>query len=219
MLTKKQLEILKLIDHMTRTSGIAPSFEEMKKALGVSSKSGIHRIVRALEERGFLRRMPNRARALEVIRIPGEDGAVVSPAVAQFGLSQDQAISLPLYGRIAAGLAIEAVRDDTETINVPQELVRRADKTHFALEVAGDSMIDAGINDGDIVVIQACDTAENGSIVVAVIDDDNVTLKYIKKETGDNISLIPANKNYPIQKYRPGRVKVQGKLVALMRKY
>jgi repressor LexA len=240
MLTRKQYELLVFINRRLSDGGVSPSFEEMKEALGLKSKSGIHRLISGLEERGFIRRLPHRARALEVVRLP-EDTAVAgmrgraagersrfSPTVIRgdfksalpgtsTSISSDgEAVQLPLYGRIAAGTPIEALRDQSNSIGVPAGLVGSGE--HYALEVAGDSMIDAGILDGDTVLIQRSETAENGQIVVALIDNNEVTLKRLRRR-GDSIALEPANKDYETRIFGPDRVKVQGKLVGLMRRY
>jgi repressor LexA len=240
MLTRKQYELLVFINRRLSDGGVSPSFEEMKEALGLKSKSGIHRLISGLEERGFIRRLPHRARALEVVRLP-EDTAVAgmrgraagersrfSPTVIRgdfksalpgtsTSISSDgEAVQLPLYGRIAAGTPIEALRDQSNSIGVPAGLVGSGE--HYALEVAGDSMIDAGILDGDTVLIQRSETAENGQIVVALIDNNEVTLKRLRWR-GDSIALEPANKDYETRIFGPDRVKVQGKLVGLMRRY
>jgi repressor LexA len=240
MLTRKQYELLVFINRRLSDGGVSPSFEEMKEALGLKSKSGIHRLISGLEERGFIRRLPHRARALEVVRLP-EDTAVAgmrgraaversrfSPTVIRgdfkaalpgtsTSISSDgEAVQLPLYGRIAAGTPIEALRDQSNTIGVPTGLIGSGE--HYALEVAGDSMIDAGILDGDTVLIQRSETAENGQIVVALIDNNEVTLKRLRRR-GDSIALEPANKDYETRIFGPDRVKVQGRLVGLMRRY
>ena len=240
MLTRKQYELLVFINRRLSDGGVSPSFEEMKEALGLKSKSGIHRLISGLEERGFIRRLPHRARALEVVRLP-EDTAVAgmrgraagersrfSPTVIRgdfkaalpgtsTSISSDgEAVQLPLYGRIAAGTPIEALRDQSNTIGVPAGLIGSGE--HYALEVAGDSMIDAGILDGDTVLVQRSETAENGQIVVALIDNNEVTLKRLRRR-GDSIALEPANKDYETRIFGPDRVKVQGRLVGLMRRY
>ena len=235
MLTKKQRELLLFINRQLTATGVSPSFDEMKDALRLKSKSGIHRLVTGLAERGFIRRLPHRARALEVVKLPEESAAPTtargsfSPtvirgdftgALAGAAVSSDlevEAVDLPLYGRIAAGTPIEALRDQTATIGVPASLLGRA-REHYALEVAGDSMIDAGILDGDTVIIERSDSAENGSVVVALVDDEEVTLKRLRRR-GASIALEPANKTYEIRIFGPDRVKVQGRLVALLRRY
>ncbi len=242
MLTKKQHELLMYINQRLAATGIAPSFDEMKDALNLRSKSGIHRLISGLEERGFIRRLPHRARALEVTRLPEESaapsGSAISNAIgaAERGrfsptvirgdfagalpgtpVAPDiAAVDLPLYGRIAAGTPIEALRDQNSSVAVPGSLLGRGE--HYALEVAGDSMIEAGILDGDSVIIQRCDTAENGAIVVALVDNIEVTLKRLRRR-GASIALEPANKAYETRIFGPDRVKVQGRLVGLLRRY
>ena len=239
MLTRKQQELLLFINQRLSQGGVSPSFEEMKEALDLKSKSGIHRLISGLEERGFIRRLPHRARALEVVRLPEETAVATrrapAAAAAERGkfsanvirgdfkgaaspsaANANEAIELPLYGRIAAGTPIEALRDNTNTVSVPPSLIGSGD--HYALEVAGDSMIDAGIMDGDTVLIQKCDHAENGAIVVALVDNNEVTLKRLRKR-GDSIALEPANKAYETRIFGPDRVRVQGKLVGLIRRY
>lgn len=222
MLTRKQKELLLLIREKMTREGVTPSFDEMKEALGLRSKSGIHRLITGLEERGFIRRLPHRARALEILRLPdAEEPKLVGKvkAAAEAALS---ALSLPLYGRIAAGTPIEAISDPQSNIEVPPGLLANVKGgvggEHYALEVAGDSMIDAGIMDGDQIIIRRADTAENGAIVVALVDGNEATLKYLERRK-DGVALIPANANYETRLFEPGRVKVQGKLVGLLRKY
>lgn len=240
MLTRKQYELLLFIHDRLGRSGVSPSFDEMKDALGLKSKSGIHRLISGLEERGFIRRLPHRARALEVIRLPESHetvGATIhtirpparqkfQPSVIQGDLAQSfpgrevtpdaTAVPLPLYGRIAAGTPIEALRDHSVTVDVPASLLAAGE--HYALEVAGDSMIEAGILDGDTVVILRCDTANTGDIIVALIDDQEVTLKRLRRK-GNTIALEPANPNYETRLFGADRVKVQGRLVGLIRRY
>jgi len=235
MLTKKQHELLLFINQRLGEGGVSPSFEEMKEALGLKSKSGIHRLISGLEERGFIRRLAHRARALEILRLP--DGgapptasggrAKFSPTVirgdfktALPGTSAPagaEVVDLPLYGRIAAGTPIEALRDASNSIGVPASMLGGTGE-HYTLEVAGDSMVDAGVLDGDMVVIQRCDTAENGAIVVALIDENEVTLKRLRRK-GASIALEPANKAYETRIFGPDRVRVQGRLVGLLRRY
>lgn len=213
MLTKRQHELLLLIDRRLREDGVSPSFEEMKDAVGLKSKSGIHRLITALEERGFIRRLPNRARALEVLRLPETAEANVSmlkPATEPAGT-----VELPKYGKIAAGTPIEALRGN-DTISVPAEMVGAGQ--HYALTVAGDSMIEAGILDGDTVIIRRTETVENGEIAVALVDGCEVTLKKIRRK-GNAIALEPCNKDYETRIFSPERVTIQGKLVGLMRNY
>src|SRR5271169_3349467 len=234
MLTAKQRELLLFINQRLRATGASPSFDEMKDALHLKSKSGIHRLVGGLEERGFIRRLPHRARALEVTKLPEESAAGLagdrgrfSPTVIRGDFKASlpgapvapdvEAVELPLYGRIAAGTAIEALRDQSASIGVPASLLGRAGE-HYALEVAGDSMIEAGILDGDTVIIERSDTAENGAVVVALIDDQEVTLKRLRRR-GASIALEPANKAFETRIFGPDRVKVQGRLIALLRRY
>lgn len=228
MLTKKQYELLMFIDHSLRESGVSPSFDEMKDALDLKSKSGIHRLITGLEERGFIRRLPHRARALEILKLPenAQDGSNVSYAPnvikGDFGSTDEHPVAandsaeLPLLGKIAAGRPIEAISDATNFIGVPADMIGHG--VRFALEIEGDSMIEAGIHDGDTVIIEKCNTAENGTIVVALVDDEEATLKRIRKK-GDTIALEPANKDYETQIFGPDRVQVQGKLVGLFRTY
>lgn len=233
MLTKKQYELLILIDKRIQEAGVPPSFDEMKDALGLKSKSGIHRLISGLEERGFIRRLPHRARALEILKMPeniehdrarenasppanvvrGAFGAKPTPAPnhAPPGTTQ-----LPMLGRIAAGTPIEAISDPSSYVSVPPNMVSGGE--HFCLEVDGDSMIDAGIFDGDMVVIQKTQRSENGTIVVALVDNEEATLKYIHQK-GDKVALEPANKAYETRIFGPDRVQVQGRLVGLIRKY
>ncbi|MBL8662808.1 MAG: transcriptional repressor LexA [Alphaproteobacteria bacterium] len=236
MLTRKQHELLVYINDYLAKSGVSPSFDEMKDALDLKSKSGIHRLITGLEERGFLRRLPHRARALEVLRMP-ETAAVgvsardparnkkfapnVIPGDFRKGLAgrmvtaPKRSVELPLYGKIAAGTPIEALRD-TQTIEVPPGLLGRGE--HYALEVEGDSMQEAGIVDGDTVIIEKSETAENGSIVVALVEDNEVTLKRLRRR-GNSIALEPANKKYETRIFRPDQVKIQGRLVGLLRRF
>jgi repressor LexA len=235
MLTRKQHELLTYIDKHLRETGFSPSFEEMKEALNLKSKSGIHRLISALEERGFLSRRHHRARALEVTRLPEEGRArpaapeptpAFSPNVIRGDFSNRfagvkaaedaAAVSLPLYGRIAAGLPIEATRDTGAHIEVPMTMLGTGE--HYALEVAGDSMVEAGILDTDIVIIRRGDVAENGQIVVALVDDEEVTLKRLRRR-GASIALEPANPRHETRIFPADRVRVQGRLVGLMRRY
>jgi repressor LexA len=248
MLTRKQHELLMFIDRHLRATGFSPSFEEMKEALNLKSKSGIHRLITALEERGFLKRRAHRARALEVLRLPENvasaraaqaampvAAAALAPAPApafapnvirgNFApnlsgvpkpANEAAAVHLPLYGRIAAGLPIEALRDSGSSVEVPAALLGGGE--HYALEVAGDSMIEAGILDGDTVIIRRGDTAENGAIVVALVDDQEVTLKRLRRR-GNSVALEPANRSYETRIFGPDRVRVQGRLIGLLRRY
>jgi repressor LexA len=234
MLTKKQHELLMFINQRLSATGVSPSFDEMKDALNLRSKSGIHRLISGLEERGFIRRLAHRARALEVVKLPDEVAIPVAAEKSRFSptvirgdfsgalpgspvTSDTEAVELPLYGRIAAGTPIEALRDQSAKIGVPSNLLGRGGE-HYALEVAGDSMIEAGILDGDTVIIQRCDTADNGAIVVALVDNMEVTLKRLRRR-GASIALEPANPAYETRIFGPDRVKVQGKLVGLLRRY
>ena len=235
MLTRKQHQLLMFIHDCMQKHGVPPSFDEMKEALELKSKSGIHRLITGLEERGFLRRLPHRARALEILRLPDnmERGEVRSrpafsprlvevtnetetPSPPVSPLAYTNAMHLPLYGRIAAGTPIEALRDETNMLDVPPDLIGSGD--HYALEVEGDSMVDAGIHDGDYVIIQRCTDAENGTIVVALVDREEVTLKRLRRK-GASIALEPANMSYETRIFGPDRVRVQGRLVGLIRKY
>ncbi len=229
MLTRKQHELLMYVNLCIKKDGVSPSFDEMKDALGLRSKSGIHRLITALEERGFIKRLPHRARALQVLKLlesAAVNGGGFAPSVIQghftpvlAGKSTGDSpgvTNMPLYGRIAAGTPIEALRDHSVTVDVPAGMLGRGE--HYALEVDGDSMIDAGIYDGDTAVIERCDTADGGSIVVALIDDQEVTLKRLRRK-GGSIALEAANTKYETRIFPPNRVKVQGRLVGLMRKY
>ncbi|KAA0598716.1 repressor LexA [Azospirillum lipoferum] len=241
MLTRKQHELLLFIHERLGQGGVSPSFDEMKDALGLKSKSGIHRLITGLEERGFIRRLPHRARALEVLRLPegldaartrsaapkpkfqpnvikgdfafaGRDTAPPAPTPA----AANETVQLPLYGRIAAGTPIEALRDNSAFVDIPASMLTSGD--HYALEVSGDSMIEAGILDHDTIVIQRCDSAENGTIVVALVDEGEVTLKRLRRK-GNTVALEPANAAYETRIFGADRVRVQGKLVGLVRKY
>ena len=235
MLTRKQYELLVYIDKQLRHNGVSPSFDEMKDALGLKSKSGIHRLITGLEERGFIRRLPHRARALEVLRLPqnmeapgkkagGRKAVGFAPNVIKgdFKLpgakatSDSESVQLPLYGRIAAGTPIEALRDHTNIIDIPASMLGSGE--HYALEIEGDSMVDAGIFDGDTVIIRRSDTADNGSIVVALVEESEVTLKRLRRK-GASVALEPANTSYETRIFGPDQVKVQGQLVGLIRKY
>ena len=215
MLTKRQHELLLLIDRRLREDGVSPSFEEMKDAVGLKSKSGIHRLITALEERGFIRRLPNRARALEVLRLPETTTAEAGVSMLKPVVEPSGMVELPKYGKIAAGTPIEALRGN-DKISVPAEMVGAGQ--HYALTVAGDSMIEAGILDGDTVIIRRTDTVENGEIAVALVDGCEVTLKKIRRK-GNAIALEPCNKDYETRIFSPERVAIQGKLVGLMRNY
>ena len=229
MLTRKQHELIRFIQARLEESGVSPSFEEMKEALDLKSKSGVHRLISALEERGFIRRLPNRARALEVLRQPEDVGtkaptraansnaaaaAVIRPPEARPAPAND-VIEIPLHGRIAAGVPIEAM-ETSATLPVPAALLGSGD--HYALEVSGDSMIDAGILDGDYALIRRTDTARDGEIVVALVRGEEATLKYLRRENG-RVRLDPANAAYEPQIYDARDVVVQGKLAGLLRRY
>jgi repressor LexA len=217
MLTRKQNELLRYIHTHLGESGVSPSFEEMKEALDLKSKSGVHRLISALEERGFIRRLPNRARALEVLKMPEQGGSVVQlkPAAPSLPAAANDIIELPLHGRIAAGTPIEALQG-TESLSVPAALLGPGE--HYALEVSGDSMVEEGILDGDYALIRKTDTARDGEIIVALIDNEEATLKTFRRE-GTMIRLDPANRNYDPQRYRPDQIVVQGKLSGLLRRY
>lgn len=217
MLTKKQRELLLLIHERMKSGEIAPSFDEMREALGLKSKSGIHRLITALVERGYLERLPNRARALEVKRLPEgyEASSTPSSLVGGAAVISDME-SIPLYGRISAGSPIEAIRDENGTVDLPPMMLGRGD--HYALEVDGDSMIKAGINDGDTVIIKKSEQANDGDIVVALVDGEEVTLKRLKRKDG-KVILIPENDDYSEQVYAPEQVQIQGKLTSLLRTY
>jgi len=235
MLTRKQYDLLRFIHERLKETGVPPSFDEMKEALDLRSKSGIHRLITALEERGFIRRLPNRARALEVVRLPdsaapglaaARSGKGFSPSVIEGSLGrvrpmiedEDNApmVAVPVMGRIAAGTPISAIQTRSHTLNLPPEMLGSGD--HYALEVRGDSMIEAGILDGDTVLIRKCETADTGDIVVALVDDEEATLKRLRKK-GASIALEAANPTYETRIFGPDRVRIQGRLVGLMRRY
>lgn len=223
MLTAKQHELICFIHDRLAETGVSPSFEEMKEALDLKSKSGVHRLISALEERQFLRRLPNRARALEVLRMPDRPGAKakapVRPAPAAMPKASPQpandTVEIPLHGRIAAGVPIEAFESHS-TLSVPAALLGGGE--HYALEVSGDSMVEAGILDGDYALIRRTETARDGEIVVALIEDSEATLKYFRRE-GAMVRLDPANRSYDPQRYAPAQVRVQGRLAGLLRRY
>lgn len=240
MLTRKQYELLMFIHERLKETGVPPSFDEMKDALDLRSKSGIHRLITALEERGFIRRLPNRARAMEVIRLPesiapglgsppqrghfspevieGDLGKTpeASPKSEPAPVPESSGVEIPVMGRIAAGVPIEAIQTHSHSITVPPELLGRGE--HYALEVRGDSMMEAGILDGDTVLIRRTDTADSGDIVVALVDNEEATLKRLRKK-GASIALEAANPAYETRIFGPGRVNVQGRLIALFRQY
>ena len=215
MLTRKQHELLLYIDRRLSETGISPSFEEMKEALDLKSKSGVHRLISALVERGFIRRLPNRARALEVLKVPEADRAAGKAPVTPPRAANDDVLDIPLHGRIAAGTPIEALQG-TDTLPVPAALLGPGE--HYALEVAGDSMVELGILDGDYALIRKTDTARDGEIVVALVNEEEATLKTLRRE-GQMIRLDPANRHYDPQRYRPEQVRIQGRLAGLLRRY
>ena len=225
MLTKKQKNLLLFINKKLRSSGISPSYEEMKESLNLKSKSGIHRLISALEERGFIRRLPHKARALEVIKLPETASAndiynTFSPSIIKGGLDQKKSnnedIEIPVLGKIAAGTPVEAIQNEIARIPLPGNLERNEE--YFGLRVQGDSMIEAGINEGDTVIVKKTDTADNGKIVVALIDNHEAMLKRIRRK-GKTVALESANKNYETKIFGPDRVKVQGILVSLYRNF
>ncbi len=236
MLTQKQKELLLFIHERMQADGVPPSFDEMKDALDLKSKSGIHRLITALVERGFIRRLPHRARAIEVIKLPetsalGADGrpkpgftpSVIEGSKRSHDLSVPPAhvidartVSVPVMGRIAAGVPISAIQDHSHDIACPPDLLTKGE--HFALEVKGDSMIEAGIHDGDTVIIRRCDTAENGDIVVAVVEKEEATLKRLRKK-GSTIALEAANPEFKTRIFGPDQIDIQGRLVGLIRRY
>ena len=224
MLTRKQHELLCFINDRLSETGVSPSFEEMKEALDLKSKSGVHRLISALEERNFIRRLPNRARALEILRLPdaiktsaptAAKPNIQTPPSRVMPPAANDVLEVPLHGRIAAGMPIEALEGQS-SLSVPAALLGPGE--HYALEVAGDSMVEAGILDGDYALVRKVDTARDGEIVVALIDDSEATLKYFRHE-GSMIQLDPANRSYDPQRYRPGQVRIQGKLAGLLRRY
>jgi len=221
MLTSKQCELLQYINDRLGNTGVSPSFDEMREALDLKSKSGVHRLISALEERGFIRRLPNRARALEVLRMPDAGPAAVSPPAAKapepkpLKVAANDTIDIPLHGRIAAGTPIEALQG-TEMFSVPAALLGPGE--HYALEVSGDSMVEEGILDGDFALVRKADQAREGEIVVALIDGEEATLKTYRRE-GKMIRLDPANGAYSPQRYEEGRVEIQGRLAGLIRRY
>jgi repressor LexA len=234
MLTRKQYELLRFINERLKESGVPPSFDEMKDALDLRSKSGIHRLITALEERGFIRRLANRARAIEVIKLPepaasggarrgftpsvieGNLGKVRAPAPGGYDESGEQPVAVPVMGRIAAGTPIEALQTRSHTISVPPDMLGSGE--HYALEVRGDSMMEAGILDGDMALIQRNENADTGDIVVALIDEEEATLKRFRRR-GASIALEPANAAYEVRILPPNRVRIQGKLIGIYRKY
>ena len=217
MLTRKQHELICFIEDRLAATGVSPSFEEMKEALDLKSKSGVHRLISALEERGYIRRLPNRARALEILRVPERAEAKTErkPAPRELPQPANDVVDIPLHGRIAAGVPIEAFEGST-SLPVPAALLGAGE--HYALEVSGDSMVEAGILDGDYALIRKQEVARDGEIVVALIDDSEATLKYFRHE-GAMVRLDPANRAYDPQRYAPAQVRVQGKLAGILRRY
>ncbi len=234
MLTEKQKELLLFIHERMQERGVPPSFDEMKDALDLKSKSGIHRLITALVERGFIRRLPHRARAIEVIKLPENEVAVQKRAGFQPSVIEgsgppksnlapppshvvdSRTVSVPVMGRIAAGTPISAIQNHTHDIACPPDLLTNGE--HFALEVKGDSMIEAGIHDGDVVIIRRCDSAENGDIVVALVEKEEATLKRLRKK-GSTVALEAANPEFKTRIFGPDQVDIQGRLVGLMRRY
>ncbi len=234
MLTRKQLELLMFVHERLKETGIPPSFDEMKDALDLRSKSGIHRLIKALEERGFIKRLPNRARALEVIRLPESMQTAMAPARARGfapsviegtlgrvretpeSANSNEPVLVPMMGRIAAGVPIDAIQHQSHTIGIPPDMLSPGE--HFALEVRGDSMIEAGILDGDTVLIRKSDTADTGDIVVALVDEEEATLKRLRRK-GASIALEAANPAYETRIFGPDRVRIQGRLIGLIRRY
>jgi len=220
MLTKKQFELLLFINERLKETGVSPSFDEMKEALNLKSKSGIHRLITALEERGFIKRLAHRARALDVIKLPDSmSTSLTAPSRTTTpppAANEDRSVSVPVMGRIAAGTPIEALQEEINQISVPMEMMRSGE--HYALEVHGDSMIDAGIFDGDTAIIQSGNTAENGEIIVALVEGHEATLKRLRRK-GEMIALEAANASYETRIFRSDQIRVQGRLVGLIRKY
>ena len=220
MLTKKQFELLLFINERLKETGVSPSFDEMKEALNLKSKSGIHRLITALEERGFIKRLAHRARALDVIKLPDSmSTSLTAPSRTTTpppAVNDDRSVSVPVMGRIAAGTPIEALQEEINQISVPMEMMRSGE--HYALEVHGDSMIDAGIFDGDTAIIQSGNTAENGEIIVALVEGHEATLKRLRRK-GEMIALEAANASHETRIFRSDQIRVQGRLVGLIRKY
>ena len=220
MLTKKQFELLLFINERLKETGVSPSFDEMKEALNLKSKSGIHRLITALEERGFIKRLAHRARALDVIKLPDSmSTSLTAPSRTTTpppAANDDRSVSVPIMGRIAAGTPIEALQEEINQISVPMEMMRSGE--HYALEVHGDSMIDAGIFDGDTAIIQSGNTAENGEIIVALVEGHEATLKRLRRK-GEMIALEAANASYETRIFRSDQIRVQGRLIGLIRKY
>ena len=225
MLTKKQKNLLLFINKKIRSTGVSPSYEEMKNSLNLKSKSGIHRLISALEERGFIKRLAHKARALEVVKLPETASAndiynSFSPSVIKGGLDESTAkqnsTEVPILGKIAAGTPIEAIQNEVSKVSIPEELSKNGE--HFGLKVSGDSMIEAGINDGDTVIVKKTSNVDSGQIAVVLIDDQEATLKRVRKK-GNTIALEAANRNYGTKIYASNRIKIQGKLVSLYRNF
>ena len=225
MLTKKQKNLLVFINKKIRSTGVSPSYEEMKNSLNLKSKSGIHRLITALEERGFIKRLAHKARALEVLKLPETASAndiynTFSPSVIKGGLNEENSAStkneVPVLGKIAAGTPVEAIQNEVSRVTLPVDFNNKGD--YFGLKIQGDSMIEAGINDGDTIIVRKTDTADNGQIVVALVDDYETMLKRIRRK-GKTIALESANKNFETKIFGPDRVKVQGVLVSLYRNF
>lgn len=217
MLTEKQYKLLMFINKVIKETGCSPSFDEMKEAVNLKSKSGIHALIEALEERNFIKKLPHKARALEVLRLPKlKPSSILEEEKKRDEALKNGMVEIPLYGKIAAGTPIEAIANENEKFSVPYEMVSRGQ--YYALTVEGDSMVNIGIMDGDTVVIKKADSANNGDIVVALVDNIEATLKEIKKE-GNEVVLIPKNDDYPVRRFQAGRVKVQGILSGLIRTY
>lgn len=217
MLTVKQYKLLMFINRVTKETGCCPSFDEMKDAIGLKSKSGIHALISALEEREFIKKLPHKARALEVLRLPKfKPSAILEEEKKREIALQNSAAQIPLYGKIAAGTPIDAIANETEVISVPFEMVAKG--RYYALNIEGDSMVEAGILNGDTAIIKKTDTADNGAIVVALVDNEQATLKVLQKKENE-VWLLPCNKNYQTQKFDASRVKIQGVLSSIIRNY
>ena len=217
MLTPKQHKLLMYIDDFIKTTGHSPSFEEMKEAVGLKSKSGIHALLNSLEERGFIRKLAHKARALEVIKLPTQESTLKEPSIANDNNETDFSLMIPLYGKIAAGTPIEAIANPSEYIYIPKSFSTRSEL--YALTIEGESMIEAGIFDGDTAIIRRANRADNGQIVVALVDDEEATLKILDKKQGNEVWLLPCNKDYEPIKLTADRLKIQGVLYGIVRKY
>lgn len=217
MLTEKQYNLLMFINKVNRETGKCPSFDEMKDAIGLKSKSGIHALITSLEERNFIRRLPHKARAMEVVRLPRfKPQAIIDEEKKREEALQNGSVQIPLYGKIAAGTPIEAIANETETVQVPFNMVSYG--KYYALQIEGDSMTEAGILDGDTAIIRKQNQADNGKIVVALVDNAEATLKILKKD-GEQVHLVPCNKDYKTKTFAADRIKIQGVLVGILRKY